>query len=89
MSNSFQPHELYVARQAALSIHFPIKNTGVGCHFLLHGILLTQGSNPRLLRLLDWQADSLPLSHQGSPLIHLRIVYGCFQPTVAKLSLCD
>ena len=22
------------------------KNTGVGCHFLLHGIFLTQGSNP-------------------------------------------
>ena len=28
------------------------------------GILLTQGSNPHLLH---WQADSLPLSHQGSP----------------------
>ena len=25
------------------------KNTGVGCHFLLQGIFLTQGSNPRLL----------------------------------------
>ena len=22
------------------------KNTGVGCHFLLQGIFLTQGSNP-------------------------------------------
>ena len=28
------------------------------------GIFLTQGSN---LRLLHWQADSLPLSHVGSP----------------------
>ena len=27
----------------------PDKNTGVGCHFLLHGIFLTQGSNPGLL----------------------------------------
>ena len=47
------------------SVHgdFSGKNTGVGCHFLLQGIFLDQGSNPRLLH---WQADSLPLSHQGS-----------------------
>ena len=25
------------------------KNTGVGCHFLLQGIFLTHGLNPRLL----------------------------------------
>ena len=43
---------------------FPGKNTGVGCHFLLQGIFLTQGSNPCLLR---WQAVSLPLNHLGSP----------------------
>ena len=43
------------------------KNTGMGCHFLLHGIFLTQGSNPCLLRLPNWQADSLPLSHLGIP----------------------
>ena len=34
------------------------QSTGVGCHFLLQGIFLTQGSNPHLL---DWQADSLPV----------------------------
>ena len=34
------------------------------CHFLLQGIFPTQGLN---LRLLYRQADSLPLSHQGSP----------------------
>ena len=28
---------------------FPGKNIGVGCHFLLWGIILTQGSNPHLL----------------------------------------
>ena len=28
---------------------FPGKNTGVGCHFLLQGIFLTQGLNPGLL----------------------------------------
>ena len=38
----------------------PGKNTGVDCHLLLQGIFLTQGSNPRLLHLLHWQAGSLP-----------------------------
>ena len=28
--------------------HFPGKNTGVGCHFLLQGIFLTHGSNPQI-----------------------------------------
>ena len=31
------------------------------------GIFSTQGSKPHLSHLLHWQADSLPLSHQGSP----------------------
>ena len=42
----------------------PGENTGVGGCFLLQGIFLDQGSN---FCLLHWQADSLPLSHQGSP----------------------
>ena len=41
----------------------PGKNTGLGCHFLLQGIFPTQGHNPHLMHLLNWQADSLPLSH--------------------------
>ena len=47
------------------SVHgiFPGKNTAVGCHFLLQGIFLTQGSNPCLLH---WQVDSLPLTHLES-----------------------
>ena len=32
-----------VAGQAPLSVGFSGKNTGVGCHFLLQGLLLTQG----------------------------------------------
>ena len=36
------------------------KNTGVGCHALLHGIFPTQ-EDPRLLHLLHWQVGSLPL----------------------------
>ena len=47
--------------------NFPGKNTGVGCHFLLPGIFLTQGSNLCLLCFLHWQVDSLPLSQLGSP----------------------
>ena len=46
---------------------FPDKNTGVGYHFLLQGTFPTQESNPRLLH---WQADSLPLSHQEAHLIY-------------------
>ena len=41
----------------------PGKNIGVTCHFLLQGILPSQGSNPHLL---CWQVDSLPLCFQGS-----------------------
>ena len=45
----------------------PGKNTGVGCHALLQGIFLTQGSNPHLLCLLYWQTGSLPLVPPGKP----------------------
>ena len=44
----------------------PGKNIGVGCHFLLQGILPTQGSNLYLLHLLHWQAASLPLVPPGN-----------------------
>ena len=44
---------------------FPGKNTEVGSHFLLQGIFLTQGLNPRLSCLLHWQAGSLPPAPPG------------------------
>ena len=47
--------------------HSPGKNTGVGCHALLQGILPTQGSNPCLICLLHWQEGSLPLAPPGKP----------------------
>ena len=53
-----------LACQVLLSMGFLGKNTGMSCHFFLQGIFQIQGSNPHLLH---WQADSLPLSHQGSP----------------------
>ena len=65
MSNSLQPPGL----RLLCPCNFSGKNTGVGCHFLLQGIFPTQGSNPCLLCLLHWQADSLPLSHLGNPQI--------------------
>ena len=43
---------------------FSDKNTGMSCHFLLQGISHTRGLS---LHLRHWQADSLPLSHLGSP----------------------
>ena len=45
---------------------FPGKNTGGAAIFSFRGSSLTQGSNPRLLHSLHWQAGSLPLSHLGS-----------------------
>ena len=36
-----------------------------GCHALLQVVFPTQGSNPRLFRLLHWQAGSLPLAPPG------------------------
>ena len=59
--------DLTVAHQAPLSMGFSSKNTGVGCHFLLQGSFLTQGSNPSLFRLLHWQACSLPPAPPGKP----------------------
>ena len=38
-----------MARQALCPWNSAGKNTGVGCHFLVQGIFLTQGSNPCLL----------------------------------------
>ena len=48
-----------VAHRLLCPWDFPVKNIGVGCHFLIQGIFPTQGLNPCLLH---WQADSSPLS---------------------------
>ena len=57
VSDSLQPHGLEPTRLLCPWAS-PGKNTGLGSHFLLHGIFPTQGSN---LRLLHCQAGSLPL----------------------------
>ena len=63
---TLRPHGLESARLLC-PWDSPGKNIGAGCHFLLPGIFPTQGSNPCLLWLLHWQADSLPQSLLGSP----------------------
>ena len=61
MPNSFET-PWAISSRLLCSLDFLGKNTGVGCHLLLH-----RPSQPR-----DWtyiaalQADSLPLSHQGN-----------------------
>ena len=88
MANSLGPHGLYLALLLC-PWDFPAKNTGVGCHFLLQGIFLTRGSKPTSPA---WQADSLPLSHQGSPnkglsseaMVFPVVMYGCESWTVKK-----
>ena len=64
------PHGLQPARLLC-SWDFPGKNTRLSCHFLFQGIFLHQESNLHLLHLLNWQEDSLPLSHQGS--LYMRV----------------
>ena len=63
VSNSLWSHGLYPTRLLC-PWDFPGKNTGVGNNFLLQGIFPTQGLN---LHPLHWEADTLPLSYQGSP----------------------
>ena len=60
VSNSLWPHGLWHTR--LLCPWGSPGSTVVGYHFLLQRIFSDQGSN---LYLLYWQADSLPLNHQG------------------------
>ena len=67
----------------------PDGNIGVGCHFFLQGVFLTQISN---LHLLHWQMDSLPLNPLGSPSLQHRInqvnVFCPFSLSVIELDSC-
>ena len=60
VSDSLWPHGLY---RLFSPWDFPGKNTGVGCHFLLQGIFLTQGLNPGLPHSRQMLYH---LSHPGS-----------------------
>ena len=65
VSDSLWPSRLQPTRLLC-PWNFPGRNTGVGCYFLLQESVSTHGPNPRLLRLLHWQADSLLLSRLES-----------------------
>ena len=51
MSDSLQTH---IAHQVLCPWNSPGKNTGVGCHFLLQGLFLTQGLKLSLLYFWHW-----------------------------------
>ena len=63
VSNSLRPYGFLPARLLC-PWDFPGKNAGVGCHFLLQGVFLTQGLQPHHLH---WHVYSLLLSRLGSP----------------------
>ena len=77
LSNSLQPHGMQPARLLC-PWDSPGKNPGAGCHFLLQGVFLTQGSSPHLLHLLHWQADVLPLSYMPHTHTHTPLLTGLF-----------
>ena len=64
MSDSLQSHGLWPTRLLLCPRDSPGKNTGVGCHSLLQGIFLTQGSKPGFLHC---RQILYCLSHLGSP----------------------
>ena len=57
----------------------PGKNIGLGCHALLRGIFLIQGSNPRFLRLLHSLAGSIP-----TPVLWPGEFHGLYDPRGQK-----
>ena len=63
MSNPLWTHGLLPIRLLCLW-DFPCKNTGVGCHSLLQGLFLTQGSN---LGFPHYRQILYQLGHLGSP----------------------
>ena len=84
MFDFLRPHRLQPTRLPC-PWNFPGKNTGVGYHFLLLGIFLTQGSNSHLLH---WQVDFffLPLSHLENPWIFIVVskIHKTLSATVAS-----
>ena len=66
VSDCLQLHGLWPIRLLCPE-DFSVRNTGMGCHFFLQGIFLTQGLNPCLFCYLNWQAYSLPLETAAKP----------------------
>ena len=69
MSDSLDPKDL--SHQAPLIMEFSRQEYQSGLPFPIPGDLPDPGIEPAFLCLLHWQADSLPLSHLGSPNISI------------------
>ena len=75
---TLQPHDFdfaaswTAAHQVPLSMEFSRQEYWNSCYFLLQGIFPTQELN-QFLRLLHWQANSLPLVPPGKPNTHYTI----------------
>ena len=80
-----------VARQAPLSMGFPMKEYWSELPFLSLGGLPDPGIKPALPA---WQVDSLPLSHQGSPispgqpLIYFLTLWICLSGHFIQMESC-
>ena len=73
---------------------FPGKNTGVGCHFLLQGIFLTQGLNPGLPHCRQMLYRETPLDSHKSRLYKKNCMPGkvlswLLQQSIAQQSLLE
>ena len=75
-----------VVHQAPLSMEFSRQEYEVGYHLLLQRIFPTQGLNLHLLRLLHWQAGSLPLV---PPVQYTWIYYACTQSHACRNTHTD
>ena len=63
-------------------------STEAGCHFLLQGIFLTQGSNPRLWCFLHWQAGGFFTTVTlGKPIIEI-YHYSKFSSIIWWFGIC-
>ena len=79
MYNSLRPHDLQAVR-FLYPWNVPVKDIGVGCHFLLQGIFPMQGLNPHLLlgrwilyHCATWEAVITKLPTKEVVLIHVNI----------------
>ena len=82
---TLQPHGLYSPPGSSVHGESPGKNTGVGCHALLQGILPTQGSNPGLphcRRIL------YHLCHQGRELLYVCVCTRVCACVCARACVC-
>ena len=82
MFNSLQPHGLQPSR--LLSMEFSRQDPGVGSHFLLQRVFLTQGLK---LGLLHYRQIPYHLNHQGSPVhpLNVKTSHPILGPPVLRL----